>query len=168
MFHVQSPEQLETKPNGSTSCMPRWRDHIGPPADIDACTQLTMQRPCHFKTPARLAAAAVLIGAFAPVCGAPPAHDFPTQARVEYVNDCMARHGGQLSQVYQCSCVIDRIADTLSYDDFVEAGTFAKYSSLAGEAAGIFRDSDEAKSKAKMYRELEARSLRECGLTPKT
>jgi hypothetical protein len=123
-----------------------------------------MQRPCHYRTSRGLAGIAALLGFIAPVCSAPPANDYPTQARVEFVNDCAARHGGKLSQVYQCSCVIDDIANTLSYDDFVEASTFARYSTLPGEGGGIFRDSDEAKAKAKKYRELESRAYRKCGL----
>jgi hypothetical protein len=109
---------------------------------------------------------AVAAGLITPVYGAPPAHNYPTQARVEYVNDCVARNGGKLSQVYQCSCVIDDIANTLAYDDFVEVSTFARYATLPGEGGGIFRDSDEAKAKAKRFRELEKNAYRACGLAP--
>ena len=107
---------------------------------------------------------ALSAGLIAPVNGAPPAHDYPTQARVEYVIDCAARNGGNLSQMYQCSCVIDDIANTLAYDDFVEAATFAHYAALPGEAGGIFRDSEEAKAKAKRFRDLEKNAYRACGL----
>ncbi len=109
-------------------------------------------------------ALALSCGCIAPAHGAPPAHDYPTQARVEYVNDCVARNGGKLSQVYQCSCVIDDIANTLTYDDFVEASTFARYATLPGEGGGIFRDSEQAKAKAKQFRELEKKAYRACGL----
>ena len=102
--------------------------------------------------------------AVAPVCSAPPANDYPTQARVEYVNDCVARHGSKLASVYQCSCAIDRIAESLSYEEFVESSTYAKYSSLPGDGGGIFRDSDQAKAKAKQYRDLEKTAYRDCGL----
>jgi hypothetical protein len=98
------------------------------------------------------------------VHGAPPAHDYPTQARVEYVNDCVAKNGAKLSQVYQCSCVIDDIANTLAYDDFVEVLTFARYATLPGEGGGIFRDSDQAKARAKQFREIEKNAYRACGL----
>ena len=76
----------------------------------------------------------------------------------------MAKNGDKLSLVYQCSCVIDDIANTLTYDDFVEVSTFAHYATLPGERAGIFRDSDEAKAKAKQFRELEKNAYRACGL----
>jgi len=86
-------------------------------------------------------------------------------ARVEFVQECIATHGGKLENLYQCSCAIDRIANALSYDEFVEASTYAKYSTLPGEGGGIFRDSDTAKQMAKRYRETQAEAYRSCGLS---
>ncbi len=96
----------------------------------------------------------------------PLANDYPTSARVEYVQDCIGRHGGKLEDLYKCSCVIDRLAQKLTYDEFVEAATFAHYSTLPGEGGGIFRDPDSAKQKAKLYRALETESQKACGLGP--
>jgi hypothetical protein len=128
---------------------------------------MTMQRLCHSRTPS-LAAVSLSIAAWlwpaAAVRGDSPAYNYPTQARVEYVNECIASHGDSLSSLYQCSCVIDRIADRLSYDDFVEASTFAKYSGLPGEGGAIFRDSDHARQLAKLYRELEGEANAACGV----
>jgi len=137
MFHVQSPGQLGSK---------------------------LLQRPCHERVHAILLCTALSAAFIAPASGAPPTNDYPTQARVEYVNDCVSRNGGKLSQVYQCSCVIDDIANTLTYDEFVEAGTFARYATLPGEGGGIFRDSEAAKATAKKFRELEKNAYRTCGL----
>jgi len=94
-----------------------------------------------------------------------PAHDYPTVARVEYVNDCIGKNGGKLAALYQCSCAIDRIANALSYDDYVEASTFAKYATLAGQGGAIFRDSEHARQLAKSFRDLEANALHSCGMT---
>jgi hypothetical protein len=91
------------------------------------------------------------------------ANDFPTLARVEYVRECVNRTGDQ-THIYQCSCVVDRIAETMSYDEFVEASTYARYSTLPGEAGGIFRDTDDAKKKAKQFRAVEADAFRACNL----
>jgi hypothetical protein len=93
-----------------------------------------------------------------------PLHNYPTVARLEYVNACMAKTNDKLAAMYQCACAIDRIADVLSYDEFVEASTYAKYATLPGEGGGIFRDSDHAKQSAKRYRELERASLSACGM----
>jgi hypothetical protein len=111
--------------------------------------------------------AALLCSFGAPADDEFPANRYPTQALVEFVNVCIATHGDSLSSLYQCSCVIDRIAGTLSYDAFVEASTYAKYSGLPGEGGGIFRDSDKARQLAKSYRELEAEAYRACGLEKK-
>jgi hypothetical protein len=94
----------------------------------------------------------------------PPRNDYPTVARVEYVQECIAKNGGNLADLYKCSCAIDRIAEHLTYDDFVEAGTFARYATLPGEGGGEFRDPDRAKERAKLYRSLEAEAYRSCGL----
>ena len=93
-----------------------------------------------------------------------PRNDYPTIARVEYVQECIAKNGGNLADLYKCSCAIDRIADHLTYDDFVEAGTFARYATLPGEGGGEFRDPDRAKERAKLYRSIESEAYRSCGL----
>ncbi len=97
-----------------------------------------------------------------------PANNYPTLARVEYVQECINRTGGKQTNMYQCVCVVDRIAETMSYDEFVESSTFAKYSTLPGEAGGIFRDTDEAKQKARLFRATEANALRACNLPTST
>lgn len=94
-----------------------------------------------------------------------PLHSYPTAARVEYVLDCMAKGGDKLAALYQCSCTVDRLADALDYDAYVEASTYAKYAALPGEGGAIFRDAPDAKRLAKMFRDLETDSLRSCGKT---
>jgi hypothetical protein len=124
---------------------------------------MTMQRLCHACTTA-VVAAILLWSSAASLRADPVMHDYPTQARVEYVNECIAKNGGKLSSLYQCSCVIDQIAKRLTYDDFVEAGTYANYSTLPGERSGVFRDFDKAQELAKLFREAEAGAYRQCGL----
>jgi hypothetical protein len=108
--------------------------------------------------------AALLLGPRIADSDPPTKNDYPTSARVEYVNDCIARNGDRLAALYQCSCAVDKLAERLRYDEFVEAGTYARYSTLPGEGGGIFRDSSEAKEKAKLYRDLEREAHRSCGL----
>lgn len=93
-----------------------------------------------------------------------PAHYFPTPARVEFVNSCMTKASDKLAALYQCACAIDRIADAMTYEEFVEASTFARYATLPGEGGGEFRDFDTARQQAKQYRELERVSLQACGM----
>ena len=80
------------------------------------------------------------------------------------MNECIAKHDDSLANLYQCSCAIDRIADNLSYDDFVTAITFARYAGLPGEGGAIFRDSEQARATAKRFRMLESEAQRTCGL----
>ncbi len=96
---------------------------------------------------------------------APANNNFPTLARVEYVQECINRTGKQ-TNMYQCVCVVDRIAEAMSYDEFVESSMFAKYSTLPGEGGGLFRDTDEARQKAKLFRSVEADAFRACNLKP--
>jgi hypothetical protein len=124
---------------------------------------MTMQRLCHRRVGPALVGALCLAAGSAAVSGDPPTNDYPTHARVEYVQECIASHGGKLANLYQCSCVIDRIAEKFAYDDYVEAATFAKYSSLPGEGGALFRDSDHARAMAKRYRDTEAEASRSCG-----
>jgi hypothetical protein len=56
------------------------------------------------------------------------------------------------------------MADHLTYDDFVEASTFARYSTLGGEGGAEFRDPDSGRQKAKLFRSLEAEAYKVCGL----
>jgi hypothetical protein len=93
-----------------------------------------------------------------------PRYDYPTSARVEYVQECIAKNGGSLADLYKCSCAIDRMADHLTYDDFVEAGTFARYSTLGGAGGAEFRDPERARERAKLYRSVETEAYRACGL----
>jgi hypothetical protein len=97
--------------------------------------------------------------------GVQAGHDYPTAARVEYVQECMSRNGGQLAFLYKCSCALDRIAKDLTYEDFVEWGTLSRNASLAGERAGVFRDSDEVREKTKKYRAIEDNAYKSCGLS---
>lgn len=125
---------------------------------------MTMQRLCHASTASAFAGAIFSIAPLTTAHCDPAMHDYPTQARVEYVNECIDKARGGLASLYQCSCVIDRIAKSLSYDEFVEASTFARYSGLPGEGGALFRDSERAKKLAQGFRDTESAARRECGL----
>jgi hypothetical protein len=131
----------------------------------DTVRKLATQRT-RMPTPVALRVFAALCWCALPAHSDPLPNDYPTTARVEFVQDCMARQGGQLAALYKCSCVIDGLAAKLSYDDYVEASTFAHYSTLPGEGGGIFRDPDRAKERAKLYRTLETNAYKACGLPP--
>ncbi|MHB0777153.1 hypothetical protein [Halomonas sp. WWR20] len=77
----------------------------------------------------------------------PPQNDYPTQARVEYVFGCMQQLGGEnYDNLYKCSCSIDRIADQVSYADFVAMDTFARGQRAGGERPEVLREGRQAES----------------------
>ena len=124
--------------------------------------RLCQQRPASLLSTIALSTAAVW--STVTTGGERAVNDYPTAARVEYVNECIANQRDSLANVYQCSCVIDRIAETLTYDEFVEAITFARYAGLPGEQGAIFRDSDDARKRGRQFRELEQEAQKACGL----
>jgi hypothetical protein len=124
-----------------------------------------LQYLCHFPTVLISMGFAMSGAAAEPAHGDAAAHDYPTLARVEYVNQCVASNGGKLAALYQCSCAIDRIAAALAYDDYVETTTFVKNANMPGEGGGMFRDSERGRQLIKSYRALETDALRNCGMT---
>ena len=91
-------------------------------------------------------------------------YDYPTQGRVEYVLTCLDENGHDFANVYKCSCVIDKIAAVLPYDEFVGEQTFARYATLGGQGGAEFRV-DHAKDESKSFRTLKTNAYRACGLT---
>lgn len=100
------------------------------------------------------AAALLILGALPTVCAA---NDFPTLARVEFVLGCMNDRGGQTyDTLYPCVCLLDRIAETMSYDEFSEGLVFEQLRSTAGERGGVFRDPEQAETlTGKLQRAME-------------
>lgn len=94
-------------------------------------------------------------------------YDYPTEGRVEYVLSCMDENGHDFVNVYKCSCVIDKMAAALPYNDFIDQSTFAKYATLGGEGGAEFRV-DEAKRQTKKFRTLQANAYHACGLGSQT
>lgn len=94
------------------------------------------------------------------------ADDFPTSGRVEYVLECMQQHDGKHEYLYKCSCMVDRIARVLSYDDFVAMSVALRNQGLAGERGGLFRDAASVKDMAGKYRDIEAGARQACAVPP--
>ena len=75
-----------------------------------------------------------------------PINDFPTQARVEYVMQCMAERGGSnLDNMYHCVCAVDKIASLMNYQDYSESLTFTYMFDTPGDKGGEFRDPPKSK-----------------------
>lgn len=78
-------------------------------------------------------------------------NDYPTRDRIEYVFNCIAKHGGldgnkaYINQ-YACGCKIDKIAQRLSFSEFESATTFSYLRKTPGEKGAVFRDPKQAKA----------------------
>ena len=67
------------------------------------------------------------------------ANDFPTLERVKYVQECMALKGGPTYvNMYGCSCVIDKIASQMTFEEYVHADAFVRLRNMRGERGGYF------------------------------
>jgi hypothetical protein len=90
------------------------------------------------------------------------AHDFPTSGRVEYVLECMQKHDGKYEFLYKCSCIIDRIAEAVPYEDYVAMSTALRDQALAGERGGVFRDAPTVKVMADKYKLIQTSANKAC------
>ena len=90
-------------------------------------------------------------------------NQYPTRDRVEYVLNCIAKHGG-LNYVnqYACGCKIDKIAEKLTFAEYEEAVTFGFMGKTAGEAGAAFRDPEQAKSLKKKIKTAEEYAENAC------
>jgi len=92
-------------------------------------------------------------------------NDFPTQARVEFVLDCMrtSKVSAQES-MYKCSCAIDDIATKIDYATWVELSTIANATTMAGERGGVMRDLKDGRKMITSFRELQVDAKKHCFL----
>ena len=92
-------------------------------------------------------------------------HDYPTRDRVEYVFNCIAKHGGNLFDYvsrYNCGCKIDKIAEQLTFEEFEAATTFSMLRSTPGENGAVFRDPQQSKDLRKRLKAAEESAENRC------
>ena len=110
----------------------------------------------------RMRYALLLILCFAPLARA---NDFPTQARVEFVLNCMRESKmPQQESMYKCSCAIDAIADKVDYSTWVDLSTIADGTTIAGERGGVMRDLKDGRKIIVSYREIQEDAKKRCFL----
>jgi hypothetical protein len=91
------------------------------------------------------------------------ANDFPTDARAEYVFACMATNGENREMLRRCSCSIDRIAEHLTYDEYVEAETVLRMRLMGGgEKATLFKETAWAKQIVDKLKQAQAEAELDC------
>ena len=71
------------------------------------------------------------------------AYEYPAEATVHYILNCMAALGGQTDQnLYTCSCRYDSIREVLSFDDYSDGRTYERNKAMPGKKGGFFRDNE--------------------------
>ena len=109
-----------------------------------------------------LIACGLLLGASA------RANDFPTVDRVLYVQECMQAHTGPyFEMVNKCSCALDRLAEEVKFDDYVNMITIVNAMSIGGERGGELRDNETLKPQITRYRALQAKVAKACFMGPR-
>jgi hypothetical protein len=118
--------------------------------------------PLRFHTIALGAGMAALIILVTPSRAQQQQGEFPTVAVADYVFGCMASNGQTREALEKCSCSIDVIASILTYDDYVEAETFARMRLLSGEKGALFRSTAKAKDSVATLRRAQAEAEVRC------
>jgi hypothetical protein len=91
------------------------------------------------------------------------AHDYPTIDRVLYVQSCLRDHPGPAFEMLnKCSCVIDRLAEKLSYDEFVDLSTEANATTIGGERGAVLRENEGVQKDVRRFRALVADAKKSC------
>lgn len=91
------------------------------------------------------------------------ANDFPTVARVLYVQDCVRDHPGpHYEMINKCSCAIDAFAAQVKYDEYTTMQTISNGMSIGGERGGAIRDVPSLQPELKKYRELQSKVQKGC------
>lgn len=113
--------------------------------------------------PAALARLAAATLSLAVVGSAQAANDYPTSERVLYVHECMRQHpGSHFEMVNKCSCVIDKIADKVSFSDFETMSTATNANTIGGERGNMIRDVAAMQDEIKRFRTLQADAKKAC------
>ncbi len=90
-------------------------------------------------------------------------NEYPTRDRVDYVLQCIAKHGGltYITQ-YACGCKIDKIAEKMTFAEFEAATTYGFMRKTPGESGAAFRDPKESKSLGALLKEAEEYAEKMC------
>lgn len=90
-------------------------------------------------------------------------NDFPTRDRVDYVLECIAKHGGltYINQ-YACGCKIDKIAEQLSFEEYEAARTFVQMQKTPGENGAPFRDPKQSKDLRGKLKQVDEAAEKAC------
>lgn len=91
------------------------------------------------------------------------ANDFPTAARVLYVEECVRAHPGPYYEmVNKCSCAVDAFAAEVKYEEYTTMQTISNGMTIGGERGGAIRDVPSLQPELKKYRALQSKVKKGC------
>ena len=91
--------------------------------------------------------------------------DYPTQARVEFVFQCMSKYGKETyNTMYGCVCAVDKVAETIPYKNYVATATLAVMINTPGEKGGIYRDAPGGRKAIRAFKSFIKDTEKSCGL----
>lgn len=124
---------------------------------------MPMKRLTSLRRPTHLMPLAAIGAVLAVGAGAAAAHDYPTADRVVYVQECMKLNPGHhYEMLNKCSCVLDKLASQISFDDFTTMSTATNANSMGGERGNSIRDVEVMQVEIKRFRELQAAARKSC------
>lgn len=124
---------------------------------------MPMKRLTSLRRPTHLLPLAAIGAVLAVGAGAAAAHDYPTADRVVYVQECMKLNPGHhYEMLNKCSCVLDKLASQISFDDFTTMSTATNANSMGGERGNSIRDVEVMQVEIKRFRELQAAARKSC------
>lgn len=107
--------------------------------------------------------AAVLLAAAGCATAPPPDPGYPTLDRVRYVQECMRDHPGPTFEMTnKCVCAIDRLAEQLPHEQFVQMSTALNANTIGGERGAYIRDVASLQADIKRFRELNTAAKQGC------
>jgi hypothetical protein len=95
------------------------------------------------------------------------AHDYPTADRVVFVQACVRDHPGpHYEMINKCSCALDKLAEQLTHEQFVDMNTATNATSIGGERGSYIRDTDLLQQNIRKYRQMLAAAKTGCFIAP--
>ncbi len=90
-------------------------------------------------------------------------HNYPTSDRVFFVEACAAQHPGtRFEMISKCSCVLDKIAAKVPFNEFETMSTATNAFSIGGERGNYIRDVEMLTDEIKRFKEVQAAAKKGC------
>jgi len=91
------------------------------------------------------------------------ASDYPTEAIVRNVIDCMTELGGLNDpNLYTCTCRADYTMSHMTFAEYDDATFFDRNKQMAGKRGAMVRDNERGKAHSEMYEKVLSEAEKNC------